>query len=162
GFLDVGVNRLAVELRFYAGEKFSLLFRNAETLECALDVFRLFVPTAFRSRAGREVIADFVEIDCLEIFARPMRRQRFFQKCFQSAKAKFADPVRIFFYVGNIMDRLFTQTTTSVLGVINLVMKIADAPVDIDRFGLSFHCRSYLANTGSSAPARAQSYPRSS
>ncbi len=44
GFLDVGVNRLAVELRFDAGEEFSFLLRNAEPLEGALHVLRHIVP----------------------------------------------------------------------------------------------------------------------
>src|SRR5205085_6235055 len=33
--LDVGINRFAVELRFYAGQEFSFLLRNAEPLEGA-------------------------------------------------------------------------------------------------------------------------------
>ena len=55
------------------------------------------------------------------------------------------------------MNGLFAQAAAGVFGVINLVVKIADVPIDIDRFGFSFHCRSYLVSTGSSAPARAQS-----
>ena len=132
GFLDVGVNRLAVELRFHAGEKFSLLFRNAEPLECALDVLRHFVPTAFRSRAGREVITDFVEIDCLEIFARPMRRQRFLEKCFQTAETKFADPIGIFLDVGDVVNGFFAQSGASVAHMHLRISEIADAAIDLD------------------------------
>src|SRR6266581_7309218 len=36
GFLDVRIDGFAVELRFHAGEKFSLLLRNAKTLKCTL------------------------------------------------------------------------------------------------------------------------------
>src|SRR5207244_10292035 len=76
--LVTGVQTCALpifELRFHAGEKFAFLFRNAESLEGALNVVRDFVPTAFCPRAGREVITDFVEIDCFEIFACPVRRR---------------------------------------------------------------------------------------
>ena len=50
--LDVGVDRLAVELRFDAGEKLALLLRNAEPLEGALHVVRHFLPTPLRLLAA--------------------------------------------------------------------------------------------------------------
>ena len=79
-FLDVGINRFAVELRFDAGEKFAFLFRNAESLEGALHVFGHIFPIAFRLRAAAQVIANVFEDDRFEILARPMRRHRFAQE----------------------------------------------------------------------------------
>ena len=52
-FLDVRINRLAVELRFDAGEEFALLFGDAEPLESALHIVRDVFPTAFRLRCRR-------------------------------------------------------------------------------------------------------------
>src|SRR5205814_2365942 len=143
------------------GQKLAFLFGNAEPFERALDVFGHFIPTTFGRGAGRKIITDFVEIDRLQILARPMRRERFLQESFQPAQTKFADPVRIFFDVGNVMNRLLAQADTGVLRVIDLVMEIAFVPVDIDRFGFCFHCRSYLS-TASDASSRVQSSPRSS
>ena len=60
-FLDVRINRLAIELRFDAGEEFALLFGNAEPLESALYIVRDVFPTAFRLGAAAQVVADIVE-----------------------------------------------------------------------------------------------------
>ena len=43
-FLDVRIDRLAVELRFDAGEELALLLGNAEPLERALHVVRALLP----------------------------------------------------------------------------------------------------------------------
>src|SRR6266699_1572695 len=63
-FLNVRIDGFAVELGLDAGEKFSLLLRNAKTLKCTLDVLRHFIPTAFRLGPGGEIVTDFVEVEC--------------------------------------------------------------------------------------------------
>src|SRR5678816_3698925 len=69
-FLDVGINRFAIELRLHAGEKFSFLLRNAETLECSLHVLRNFVPRAFGTLTLRQIVSNLAKIDRLKVLAR--------------------------------------------------------------------------------------------
>src|SRR5947209_18006143 len=77
---DVRVNGFAVELCFNPGEKFAFLLRDSQTLEGPLNVLRNFFPAAFRGGSGREIIPDFVEINCFQIFTGPVSRQRFLEK----------------------------------------------------------------------------------
>src|ERR1041385_8430888 len=85
GFLDVGIDRLAVELGFHAGEEFPFLLRNTEPFERSFDILRNILPAAFRLAAWREIITDLIKVDCFEFFARPVSWERFLQECFQSA-----------------------------------------------------------------------------
>src|SRR5205085_6187830 len=87
-FLDVGINRFAIELRLHAGKKFSFLLRNAETLERSLHILRNFVPRAFGTLTLREVVSNLAKIDRLKVLARPVGRQRFALKSLQRLKPK--------------------------------------------------------------------------
>src|SRR5204862_7879583 len=75
--LDVGINRFAIELRFHAGEEFAFLLRDTETFEGPLYIFWNFIPRTRRALTLRQIVTDFIEIDCFEILARPVRRQWF-------------------------------------------------------------------------------------
>ena len=59
-FLDVGIDRFAIELRFHAGEKFAFLFRNAEALEGPLYIFGHVIPRTRRALTLRQVITNLV------------------------------------------------------------------------------------------------------
>src|SRR5207248_10004429 len=83
---------------------YTTLFRSA------LNVVRNFFPAAFRLSTGREIVTDLVEIDGFEILARPMRRERFFQKCFQAAQTELAHPIRVLF---DVRDRKSTRLNSS-------------------------------------------------
>ena len=131
-FLDVRINRLAVELRFDAGEEFALLFGNAEPLESALHIVRDIFPTAFRLRAAAQVVADIVKDDRFQILARPMRRHGLAEKGPQGIEAKFPHPIGIFFHVRDVMDRLFAQADAGIVGVRFRVSEIAEVPLDIE------------------------------
>ena len=130
---DVRVNCLAVELRFDPGEKLALLFRNSEPLKSAFNVLRHVLPIAFRRRALREIVADIIENNRIQIFTRPMRRHWFAEKCLERVQPELADPIRILFNVGNVIHHPIAQAYAGVVAVLNLVMKIANASVDIDR-----------------------------
>ena len=131
-FLDVGINRLAVELRFDAGEEFAFLLGNAEPLESALHIVRHVFPTAFRLGAAAQVIADVVEDDRFQILARPMRRHRLAEESPQGVEAKFAHPIGILFHVRDVVDRLFGQADAGIVGVRFRVGEIAEVPLDIE------------------------------
>jgi len=131
-FLDVGVDRFAIELRFHAGEKFALLFRNAEALEGPLHIFGNFVPRTRRALTLRQIITNLIEIDRFKILARPVRGQRLAFESLQRLQSKFADPIRILFHVGDIIHDALVETDAGVVAVINLVVKVANVAIDID------------------------------
>src|SRR5207248_4948071 len=130
GFLDVGVNRLAIELRLYSGQKFTLLLRNPETLERPLYVFGDLIPRTCRALTLREIIADLAEIDGFEILARPVGRQRLALESLQRFQTKFADPVWVLFHVGNVIHDMVTQADAGIEAVIDFVMKVAFIAID--------------------------------
>ena len=132
-FFDVRVNCFTVELRFDASEKFALLFRNSESLERAFDILRHVLPVPFRRRALREIVADIIKDDGIEVFAGPMRRHRLAQKSLERVQPKLADPIRILFDIGNVIHHPIAQADAGVVAVLNVVMKVANTSVDIDR-----------------------------
>src|SRR4029453_7354177 len=129
----------AVELSFGAGEEFPLLLGNAKPLKCALDVIWYFFPAALRLGPGREIVTDFVEIDGFQVLARPMRWERFFQKCFQGAQAELAHPIRALFDVGDLVNSPLAQAGARVADVSFRVREIALAAIDIDGCRFGFH-----------------------
>src|SRR5439155_27195105 len=92
------------ELRLQAGQNFSFLFRNTEPFERAFDILWYFVPASLRRGSRGEIITNLVEVDRFKILGRPMRGKRLLEKCFQATKTKFADPIGVFFDVGNVMN----------------------------------------------------------
>src|SRR5207248_6768377 len=111
------MDSFAVELRFHASEEFSFLLRNTESFERTFDVVGHFVPAAFRLGPWREIVTDFVEVDCFEILARPMRGKRLFQKRLQAAQAKLAHPIGILFHISDVMDGSLAQSGACVAHV---------------------------------------------
>src|SRR6266576_4491558 len=103
-FLNVRINRFAIELRFDAGQELTFLFWNAEALKRALYIVRHIFPVSFRLNTATEVVTDLIEIDRLKIFARPMRRQWFLQECLETLQPKFANPVGIFLDVRDVVN----------------------------------------------------------
>src|SRR5690242_12598721 len=132
GFLDVGINRFAIELRLHPGEKFSFLLRNAETLERSLHVLRNFVPRALGTLTLGEVVSNLAKIDRFKVLARPMGWQWFALKNLQRFEPKFSNPVRILFHVRDVIHDALVQADTRVEAVIDLVMKVADIAINID------------------------------
>ena len=117
-FLDVGIDRLAVELRFDAGEKFSFLLRNAEPLEGALHVVRHFFPSALRLRSLRTDSNGSCRNRSLRDPCSPNASASVFPEMSCSAlQAKFADPIRVFFHVGDVMDGALVETDAGVVHV---------------------------------------------
>ncbi len=134
GLLDIGIDGLGVELRLDPGEELALLLRDAEPLECPLHVFRHLVPRAGRPLAVREVIADFVKVDRLEVPAGPMRGQRASQEGIERLQAEIANPVRLALHVDDVIDGVARQPVAGVEFVALRVNEIPDAAVDIDGF----------------------------
>src|SRR6478609_5666849 len=130
--LDVGINRFAIELRLHSGEELAFLLRNTEPLEGALYVVGNFVPRAFGTLGIRKIIADFAEIDRLEVFARPVRRERFALEGLQRFQPKFADPIWILLHIGNVIHHALIQADAGVEAVIDLVMEVTNVAIDID------------------------------
>ncbi len=58
--------------------------------------------------------------------------KRFLQKCFEASEAKFAHPIRVLFYVRDIMDRFLAQSGTRIAYVHLRVSKVPDAPINVD------------------------------
>src|SRR6266436_3609338 len=131
-FLDVGIDRFAIKLRFDAGEKFAFLFRNAEALKGALYIFGNFIPRARRALTLREIVTDLIEVNRFKISARPMSWQWFALESLQRLQSKFADPSRVLFHVGDIIYDALIETDAGVVAVINLVVKVAFVAIDID------------------------------
>src|SRR6266487_2030540 len=130
--LDIGINRFAIELRFDAGEKSAFLLRNTEALERPLYIFGNFIPRTRRALTLREIITKLIEIDCFEILARPMGWQWFALESLQRFQAKFADPIRVLFHVGDIIHDALIEPDARVVAVFDLVMKVANVAIDID------------------------------
>src|SRR4030095_16518185 len=131
-FLDVGIDRFAIKLRFDAGEKFAFLFRNSEALKGALYIFGNFIPRARRALTRVERVTNLIDVNLYKIFARPMSWQWFALESLQRLQSKFADPSRVLFHVRDVIHDAFAQADTSVEAVIDLVMKVADVAIDID------------------------------
>ena len=132
-FLDVGINGLAVELRFHAGQKFPLLLRDAKALERAFYVVRHVLPIPFRLGPRAEVVTDVIENDRFQVLARPMRWHRLAHKGLVGVEAKLADPVGILLDVGNVVNRLLGQPDARVVRVGLRVGEIPDVPLDFQR-----------------------------
>lgn len=129
-FFDIRVGGFAVELRLHSGQESALLLRNAQPLEGAFHVIRHLVPRALRLRALGEIVAEIIKVNVLEILARPVGRQRFLLKDFQSLLTEFADPVRILLRVTNVVDGLLRQPGARVKGVVLGVREVSDVLVD--------------------------------
>ena len=136
-FLDVGVGGFGVELGFDAGEEFALLLGDAEALEGFFDVVGDFVPGAFRFLTLREVVADFLKIDILEVLRRPVRGHGHREEFFQRLEAKLEDPRCLFFDRADVADRVFAEAGAGVEGVLHVVGEITGGLVDAD--GGIFH-----------------------
>ena len=130
--LDVGIRRLAVELRFDAREELALLLRDAQTLEGALHVLGHVVPRTAGLRAAAEVVADVLEDDVFEVLRRPMRGHRLFVEGIERLVAELANPVGFAFHVDDVVNRRVRQSGAGVEGVGFRVGKIAGAAVDVD------------------------------
>ena len=61
-----------------------------------------------------------------------MGRERFFQKRFQAAQAKLADPIRVFFDVGDVMHGLLAKSDASIAHVSFRIKEIPFASINID------------------------------
>ena len=109
------------------------MFRNSEPLKSAFDILWHVFPVAFRRRALREIVTNIIKHDRIEIFARPMRRHRFAKERLERIQPELADPVRILFDIGNVIYYPIAQPDAGVVAVLNVVMKIADTSVNIDR-----------------------------
>ena len=131
GFLNIGIDGLGVKLRLHTGEEFALLLRDAEPLEGLLHVLGHVVPGARGPLAVREIVADFVELQRLQILARPMGRERFALKNIERLETEFANPVRLVFYVGNVVYGVAREPVSRVESVMLGIREIADAPVQI-------------------------------
>src|SRR5205814_7128335 len=132
---------------------------NARPLKCALDVIWYFFPAAFRLGPGREIVTDLVEIDGFEILARPVRRERFFQKCFQAPQAKLAHPIRVLFDVRYVANSPLAQSGAAIAHMSFPIKEVSFPPTNIDCRSFGFHCvfPPFYLNAGSTAPSRAQS-----
>ena len=135
--LDVGIGRLAVELGLHSSEELALLLGDAEALEGFLDVLGDLVPTPLRLLSLREVVADVLEDDILQILGRPVGRHRLLEELAVTLLAEGADPIGIPLHVADIIDRRLGQADAGIVGVVHLVAEIAHGTVDID-VGLGF------------------------
>src|SRR4029077_3740736 len=104
-----------------------------------LDVIWYFFPAAFRLGPRREIVTDFVEINGFEILARPMRWERFFQKCLQTAQAELAHPIRVLFDVRDVVNSPLAQSGARIAHVSFRVREIALTAIDIDGCRFGFH-----------------------
>ena len=135
---NIGVSRLAVELGFHAGEKFAFLLGNAEALEGALDVLRHIVPRALGLRALGKIIPDIFENNIIEIMTGPVSRHGHGFEFTESIFAKVANPIGVFFNVGDIVDRALRESDARVEFVVHIVVEVANRAVDIE-VGFGFH-----------------------
>jgi hypothetical protein len=103
--LDVGVGGFGIELGLDAGEELALLLGNAETLEGPLDVVGHLFPRALGLLALREVVADLVEIDVLEILGGPVRGHGHVERRSSGRlEAEFEDPRRLLLDRADVAD----------------------------------------------------------
>ena len=135
--LDVGVGRLAVELGLHSGEELALLLGDAETLEGLLHLLGNLVPAALGLLPLREVVADVLKDDVLEVLRRPVGGHRLLEELAVTLLAEGADPIGIPLHVADVVDRRLGQADTGVVGVVDIVAEIAHGTVDID-VGLGF------------------------
>ena len=152
GGFDVRVGRFAVELGLDTGEEFPLLLGDAESLEGALHILGHIVPRALRLGALREVVADIVENDVLQIVARPVGGHGHGVELAEGVLAELTDPVRVFLHIRNVVDGFFREAGAGIEFVVHIVVEVADRAVDVEiRFG--FH-GFFLRRSGNQAVAR--------
>jgi len=143
--LDVGVGGLAVELGLHTRQELALLLGDAKTLEGLLDVVGNLVPAALRLLSLREVVADVLKDNVLQVLGGPVGGHRLREEVAVPLLAEGADPVGIALHVADVVDGGLGQADAGVVGVVHLVAEIADAAVNIDvRFGLCAHRKGRL------------------
>ena len=130
--LDVGVGRLAVELGLHTGKELPLLLRDTEALKGFLDIIGHVVPTALGLLSLREVVADVLEDDVLEILGRPVGRHRLLKELAIALLAERPYPVGIFLHVADVVDGGLCEANAGIKGVIHFVAEIAHGAVDVD------------------------------
>jgi hypothetical protein len=128
--LDVGIGGLGVELGLDAGEELALLLGDAEALEGLLDVVRHLVPRALGLLALREVIADLVEIDVLEILRRPVRGHGFLEEGLEGLEAEIEDPRGLLLDGADVADGVLGQAGARVELVLRPCIEVALGLVD--------------------------------
>ena len=123
-FFDVGIRRFRVILSFHSREECTLLLGHTETFECLKHLRRHFVPAARWLLTIREVVADNVEIEVLQIFRCPVRRHGFIQECLQCFVAILTHPVGVVFDITNVIHggrrKPHTRVVFMVLGVFKI------------------------------------------
>ena len=102
-FFDVGVGGFGVVLGFDTGEEFAFLLRDAEAFEGALDVFGDFVPGALGFLAVGEVVAEFFEVDVLQVLGGPVSGHGFGVEDVEGLVAELADPVGVVFDIADVV-----------------------------------------------------------
>jgi len=127
GLLDVRVGGLGIVLGLDPGEELAFLLGHTEPLEGALDVVRHLVPRPFRPLAVREVVADPVEIDRLEVAGGPVRRHGLAVEDAEGPVAEFTDPVGVVLRVADVVDRPRAQAETGIELVPLGEVEVADA-----------------------------------
>ncbi len=130
--LDVGIRGLAVELGLDAGEELALLLGDAEALEGFFDVVGHLVPGALGFLALRQVVADFLEVDVLEVLRRPVGGQGFFEEGLVGLQAEIEDPRGFLLHLADVADDALVQAGAGVELVFDVVGEVAGGLVDAD------------------------------
>ena len=102
--LHVRVGGLGVVLGFHTGEERAFLLGDAEALKGLENFRRNFIPAALGLLPVGEVVADFVEIDVVEVGGRPVRRRWLAFENSERFVAEFANPVRVVFDIRDVVD----------------------------------------------------------
>ena len=131
-FLHAGVGGFGVELRFHAGEEFTLLLGDAETLERFLHIVGHIVPGAGGHLPFGEVIADLVEIDILQVRVRPVGRHGFLLEDFERLEAKLANPIRIVFDVADVFDGVFGEANACIEFIVLRILEVSLLGIDLN------------------------------
>src|SRR5208337_3743091 len=137
---DVRIDRLAIKLSFNPGEELPFALGNAEALERLFYPLGNVIPTPLCRLARSEVIADQVEVYFLELVAGPMGRQRFAIEDLVRIFAELAYPVRLALHIDDIVDGLLRQANTGIARRFEIIEKVADIAINIDRSCRVAHC----------------------
>src|ERR1700757_2915645 len=137
---DVRVDRLAIKLSFDPGEELPFALGNAEALERLFNPLGNVIPAPLCCPARSEVITDHVEVYFLELVPSPMGRQRFALEDLVRTFAELAYPVRLALHIDDIIDGLFRQSNTCIARRFEIIEKVADIAINIDRRCWVTHC----------------------
>jgi hypothetical protein len=132
--LDGVIDDLGVVLRAHAGEEHALRLRDAEPLECLLDLVGDVVPRLLLALRRLAVVDDLVEVDMGEV--RAPRGHAALEEVVVRAQTELAHPVGLVLQHAQLHDGVASQPALGLVEIDDLVLEVEARPIVVDELAL--------------------------